>query len=133
MTNHIIQKKVDAIDVVKLFAESTKSWDDFAKNLWNPFLQKALKAKDVKRLEDVKRGIEQGMDYAARQGLNTDELCVFFLRLHRSIEKTERLIWRSIEKNPLYDPKNKHLGMHFIKDKREKDLALERFFKSQRW
>lgn len=132
MTAHIISKKVDAIDVVKLFAEATKSWDEFAKNLWNPMLQKALKAKDVKRLEEVKRGVQMGMDYAVRQKLDTEELAVFTLRLMRSIEKTEQTIWRSIEKNPLYDPNNKHLT-RYLKDKREKDLALERFFKSQRW
>jgi hypothetical protein len=78
-------------------------------------------------------GLQAGMSDLVDQGIDSEKLCIFFVRLQRSIEKTIKEIYRDEFTNPLYDPKNVHLKDEFIADKKEKDHNLERFLKERRF
>lgn len=116
----------EPIDIVKLYAKCDTV-------TWNKFLTFCFERHDVQKLSDVLLRCQLGMDQAVKQGLNTDELCHWFMRIQASLEKTLKRIYRAKNANPLYNSNNKELVDKFIKEKRQADLDFERFLKSTRF
>ena len=112
-------RKWPGIDLMKL--RSTYSIED-----WNLFLDNCLNKRDINRLTQVMYGLQVGMDDLAKQKLNTDEICVWFTRLIRSVEKTVKSILR--EKYPLPNDKNNKENLQkYITLKRKRDSELNDF------
>jgi hypothetical protein len=114
------------IDIVAFYAQSNSE-------TWNQFLRACLLKQDVAKLVDVSRRMQQGMAIAAKQGLNTDEICEWFIRIQRSMENTLKQIYRAKNKNPLYSSHNKEHRDKWLKDKRQGELDFERFLKKTRY
>lgn len=116
----------DHIDILLLYTKSNNK-------AWNDFLTQSYLDKNISGLINVLRRLECGMDKLQKQKLNTEELCVFFIRLQRSIENTLKKIFRDQNKNPLYNPKNKNVYDRHIKDKKQKDQEFESFLRKNRY
>lgn len=114
------------IDVVRFYAECNAGQ-------WNAFLTACVAKQDVQKLTDVLHRLQQGMDNAVKQKLNTDALVDWFIRMQRSIENTIKEIHRMKNPNPLYQPGNDALKAQFIKDKRKHENELERFLMKARF
>lgn len=73
--------RAEAIDLLDLrFQSGTKEW--------NRFLAVCQHKQDLQTLGDVYRRINMGMADLAKNGLNTDEMSAWYLRLQKSLENT---------------------------------------------
>lgn len=112
-------RKYEAIDLMKLNAlGSAKGWNDV--------LTDCHKKLDINRLAKIRYQIQAGMDDLAKLKLNTEDMCVLFVRLNRSLENTAMKILKIKyplpHDNPLIakeaDPK-----ALILKQKREVEFA----------
>ncbi len=92
-----MSRQTDAIDLIALYAKGSN-------NGWNEFLTECHQKQDVNRLTKVMRGIQIGMDDAAKLHLPDDKIAVFYVRLLKSIENTMKQILRSKYPNPRDNP-----------------------------
>ena len=117
-------RKWPAISVLELYTKAdTQSW--------NRFLTGCLLNNDLERLKQTLYGVQAGMDDAVKQGLNSDKLNLFFIRIQRSIEMTAKKIIRSKHPNPLDNPGNaKEYFTKHIEAKRRRDHELELFLRA---
>ena len=113
-------RKHNAIDLMKLYSMGSH-------NGWNQMLTDCFDKRDINRLAKIRYGIQAGMDDLAKNNLNTEEMCLWFIRLNRSIEITAKRIIKI--KHPY--PQDKPLiakDLEFVsvavqKTKRDQDLA----------
>lgn len=117
------------IDLLKLYTESSCKE-------WNAWLNKCESTNDLNELSKRLKGIQIGMDDITKQKLNGEKICVWFLRLQKSIEKTMKNILKKKYPSPLDNPKYK--GTHeerlkFICLKRKRDSEFEKYFKKVSW
>lgn len=119
-------RKWPSIDLVKLRA--TSSISD-----WNIFLDNCIAKSDINRLTEVMYGLQAGMTDVAKQKLNSTEICTWFVRLTRSIEKAVKSILR--EKYPLPNDKTNKLedAKKFLAIKRKRDLEFNQFLERSRF
>lgn len=112
-----MSRRPDAIDIVKLFVEGNY-------NEWNAFLRNCLAKRDIAKLVETRRRLQRGMDIAAKQKLNTEKVCLLFIRLQRSLEKTMKAIVRERDPNPCDNPliAMDHLDAKGAKKKRDEEL-----------
>jgi hypothetical protein len=111
----------DHINLLELYAKGST-------NGWNEFLNDCLNKQDTNRLAKVMRAIQIGMDEVVKLRLNEEKVCIFYIRLLKSIENTLRAILRKKYPNPRDNPlfnKNKDLlekKWHEIKIKRDQEF-----------
>ncbi len=74
------------------------------------------------------------MDDLAKQNLNTEEMCVWFIRLNRSIEITAKKILRRKYPLPQDDPLNKDdATLVTLAQKRKRDQELSAFMRNSNY
>lgn len=113
-------RKFEALNLMKLYSLGSA-------NGWNQELTKLYKAHDINGLARLRYQLAAGMDDLAKKKLNTEDMCVWFLRLNRSIENTAKKIIR--EKHPLPEDnplahESYSLDSAAQKKKRDHDLTL---------
>jgi len=115
-----VSRKFEAIDLTKLYSLGSA-------NGWNEILTDCYNRRDIGKLAKIRYQIQAGMDDLVKLKLNTDEMCVFFVRLNRSIENTAKKIIKIRhplpEDNPLGHD-NFSIASITAKRKRDDDLAL---------
>jgi hypothetical protein len=118
-----MSRKYEAIDLLKLRTHgSTKGWNDF--------LNECLVKLDIHALAKVRYRICAGMDDLAKAHLNTEEICVWFVRLNRSLEVTAKKIIRI--KHPMPGDKGtkvKEMVSESYAAKKKRDFELQKFMK----
>lgn len=120
-----MNRKWPTIDLMKLRAISDKDH-------WNIFLKNCQDKHDINRLTEVLYGLQAGMDKLVKEKLNSDELCIWFARLTRSIELTVKSILR--EKYPLpNDRNNKEKSLEIMTAKRKRDAEFMNFLVKSRF
>jgi hypothetical protein len=117
-----VSRKPDAIDIVKLSAEGDHK-------MWNRFLTKCLKAKDINRLCTTREQLQRGMDKAAKENLNSEKIQLLFLRLQSSIENTIKAIIRKKYPNPCDNPLTAKDNSQWLEVKRARDAEMERYLR----
>lgn len=123
-----MKHKYPAIDLIKLNHAQ-------AGGEWRRVLEKCDQQNDINRLVEIKYGVCRGMDNLAKVNLNTDEICLFFAQLIRSIEVIAKRIIR--RKYPsMLDAVNSTVNLNDVEknklrkeltNKRKRDIALEKF------
>ena len=108
------------IDLIKLSSlSSTEKWNDF--------LTLCLSRRDINTLARTRRELQVGMNDLVNKKLNTEELCVLFARLDRSIEITAKKIIKILNPMPSDNPLSKYKTD--IDAKRARDRSLAEFLK----
>lgn len=122
-----MSRKYEAIDLMKLHALGSA-------NGWNQMLTDCAEKGNINRLAMLRYQIAAGMDDLVKAKLNTEDMCVFFIRLQRSLEITAKKILR--KKYPL--PQDNPLGqedytLSTLEAKRKRDHELQLFFKQSNY
>lgn len=113
----------EAIDIIQLVT-------NFDTKKWNALLAQAERSGDLTWVLNTRRALQVGMADAARKKMNTEKLNLLFIRLQKSLENTGKNIFRSRNKNPMYDPLNAHkYGAGWTEKKRALDQEFERILK----
>lgn len=115
-------KKLDAIDLMKL-----KSFG--SANGWNEFLRECITELNLRKLANVRKRIQMGMDDLAKAKLNTDEMCAWFTRLNKSLEDTAKKIVQIKHPMPHDNPLQTEFGLDALEAKRKRDNDLAKFLK----
>jgi len=115
-------RKPDAIDLIKL-------WSQGDHKEWNAFLTNCLKKWDLEKLAVTRRRLQAGMNIAAKQKMNTEMVCIFFIRLQKSIEDTMQKIVRAKDPNPCDNPLKAAGNLNRKGDKKRRDWQLEAYLK----
>lgn len=113
-------RKHNAIDLMKLKAHgSTNGWNDALTVFYNN--------QDLNGLAKLRYSIQAGMDDLVKAKLNTEEMCVWFTRLNRSLEITAKRIIKARhpmpQDNPLVAKDLEFLEVAALKKKRDQELA----------
>lgn len=118
-----MSRKFEAIDLMKLHSLGSA-------NGWNKILDECLLNSDINRLAKLRYQIAAGMDDLAKQKLNTEEMCVWYIRLNRSLENTAKKILRAKYPLPGDNPMEKETNtLKALEQKRKRDYELQQFFK----
>ena len=122
-------RKYPGINLLDLYAKS-------GIEKWNEFLTTCLANNDINELIKVLYGIQVGMRDLSIQGLNTDKVTQWFIRLQRSLEKTAKQIIQKKYPFPNDDPKykfktldTKKMAEATLQAKRKRDQELNKFIK----
>lgn len=116
------RRKPVAIDILKLYCEgNTKEW--------NSYLTNAFKKRDLDGLASTRKRLQAGMARLAEDGINSDKICLFFIRLQNSIEKTMKQVVRAKMPNPCDNPLKAKDWLHVKGDKKTRDENFERYLK----
>lgn len=113
------RRKPEAIDIVQLFVGGNTG-------MWNAILTSKYRKRDLNGLIELRRRLQRGMEVAAKQKMNTQKICVFFLRLQGSIEKTMKRIVREQQPNPCDNPLIAMDNLEHKGKKKQRDNDFER-------
>lgn len=122
-----MSRKYEAIDLMKLKSLGSA-------NGWNEVLRECVLNGDINRLAKIKYQVSAGMDDLVKLKLNTEDMCVWFIRLTRSLENTAKEILR--QKYPLPQDNALDKTNHTLKTleaKRKRDHELQLFFKKSNY
>lgn len=101
---------------------------------WNNFLSKCKDHENVEALKKVLVGIQMGMDHLAKNKMNTPEICVWYSRLHRSLEITAKKIFRKKYPMPGDNALDKeYKNPKWLEAKRQRDQAFREFMTKASW
>lgn len=118
-----MSRKYEALDLTKLYSLGSFRG-------WNDFLTECLDKGDINALAVLRYRIAAGMDDLAKAKLNTEDMCVFYIRLNRSIENTAKAIIRRKHPLPQDDPLNgSDSTRKTLEAKRKRDHELQMFMK----
>lgn len=87
------------ISIIEIYSHSNA-------DQWNQFLSKCAAKGNINLLAETRTALQKDMDSLARQKLNSDSICVFYIRLIRSLEQTAKFILRKKYPNPLHGKPN---------------------------
>lgn len=118
-----MKSKPDSIDLIQLY--STCNYKQ-----WNTYLTKCYKTQNIQELLSARRRLQAGMSDLEKRKLNVEKICVLYIRLLRSIEKTLQRIYRDKNPNPLYNPANKDMTKYSA-DKKRKDVEFHNILKRE--
>lgn len=114
-------RKWPAIDLMTLYTKG-------GTEQWNKFLARIESENNVLELEKTLYGIQAGMNDLVKDKLNTPKICVWYLRLFKSLEKSAKRIYKKMYPNPI-DLNDHSYGMKAIEIKRKRDVAFENFIR----
>lgn len=112
-------RKWEPIDLMKLYTLANSQ-------AWNMMLTQCYHNLDFNRLAKVRYQICAGMTDLAKQGLNTNEINIWFARLHRSIDITARRMSKKKWPMPGDNPLGKS-SPSALEAKRKRDAELAKF------
>jgi hypothetical protein len=118
--------KPPKVDLLRLYSET-----DITR--WNEFLTNCKRRLDLATLESMLYGVQLGMDDLAKKKLNTEKMCVWFIRLQKSIENTMRDIIRIKMPNPCDNPLVAGNYSQFKDEKKNRDNAVESYLRKVRF
>lgn len=118
----------EEIDVVKLYAGLIPGFVDAYG--WNKWLTQCLETDNLNQLLSVRRGLQKGMDSARKKKLVDEKLAVAYSRWIGSIDKTIRRVVKNRDRLQ-NDFVNNKGDAKSLREKRERDAALEAFLKKE--
>jgi len=121
-----VKGKPPKVDLLKLYAETSAA-------RWNEFLGNCLSRNDLQTLETMLYGIQLGMNDLAKKKMNTEKMCLWFIRLQRSLENTIKQVIRRRDPSALDNPLRATQFAHKQGEKRARDQAIERHLKKVRF
>lgn len=137
---YVQRRKYEAIDIVKILTGThEKFYNDpewygdkrrTARDRWNQWLTKCVNEDNHNELMKAYYSLQLGMDNAVKQKLNTEGLCALYTRLLRSIENELIKILRKRSPHVLDNPVKKNNYSHLVQEKRDRDLDIHKFLRS---